>query len=193
MQMEAFQRASLVVSSVVLAGAMTIAGCHQNSSHPDEKGAVTNSLNSNQLSNVSVSQDRDKGVMTLTGDVDTADKKAQAETVAKQAAPDYTIANEIGVRPPQEANAGTVASDLDKGIEENFKAKIKANKALDDQSIRASAKNGTLELKGSVKTAEQKKEAAMLAKKTPNVQQVVNELEVNPKKHSTASDQENAR
>lgn len=187
MHMEGFRRASLIASSVVLAGALAVAGCHQNSSHPDEKDAVTNSLNSNQLSNVSVSQDRDKGVMTLTGNVDSDDKKSQAATLAKQAAPDYTVANEIGVRPPETANAGAVASDLDKGIENNFKAEIKAHKALDDQSIHASAKNGTLELKGSVKTEGQKKEAEALAKKTPNVQQVVNELEVNPKKHSTTS------
>ncbi len=185
MKMEDFRRASLLVSSVVLAGTLTVAGCHQNAAHPDVKDAVTNSLNSNQLSNVSVSQDRDKGVMTLTGNVDSADKKSQAETLAKQAAPDYTVANEIGVRPPEVANAGAVASDLDKGIEENYKAAIKAHKALDDQSIHADSKNGTLELKGSVKTAAQKKEAEALAKKTPNVQQVVNEIEVDPKKHST--------
>lgn len=187
MHMEGFRRASLIASSAVLAGALAVAGCHQNSAHPDEKDAVTNSLNSNQLSNVSVSQDRDKGVMTLSGNVDSDDKKSQAATLAKQAAPDYTVANEIGVRPPETANAGAVASDLDKGIENNFKAEIKAHKALDDQSIHASAKNGTLELKGSVKTEAQKREAEALAKKTPNVQQVVNELEVNPKKHSTTA------
>jgi len=180
-------------SALFWQGAFAIAGCHQESSHPDEKGAVTNSLNSNQFNNVSVSQDRDKGVMTLTGNVDSEDKKSQAATIAKQAAPDYTIANEIGVRPPEQANAGAVASDLDKGIEDNFKAEIKAHKALDDQSIRASAKNGTLELKGSVKTAAQRKEAEALAKKTPNVQQVVNEIEVNPKKHSTPATEEKAR
>lgn len=193
MQMEGFRRVSLVVSSVVVAGALTVAGCHQNSAHADEKDAVTNNLNSNQLNNVSVSQDRDKGVMTLSGNVDSADKKAQAETLAKQAAPDYTVANEIGVRPPEVANAGTVASDLDKGIEDNFKAAIKAHKVLDDQSIHADAKNGTLELKGSVKTTAQKKEAEALAKKTPNVQQVVNEIEVNPKKHSTTGADDTGR
>jgi hyperosmotically inducible periplasmic protein len=193
MQMEGFRRASLLVSSVVLAGALTVVGCHQGSTHADEKDAVTNSLNSNQLNNVSVSQDRDKGVMTLTGNVDSADKKSQAETLAKQAAPDYTVANEIGVRPPEVASAGAVASDLDKGIEDNFKAEIKAHKALDDQSIHADAKNGTLELKGSVKTLVQKREAEALAKKTPNVQQVVNEIEVNPKKHSTPAAEESGR
>jgi osmotically-inducible protein OsmY len=63
---------------------------------------------------------------------------------------------------------------------------IKGHKSLDDQSIHASAKNGTLVLKGTVKTARQKKEAEDLAKHVPNVQQVVNEIEVNPGKHSTA-------
>jgi len=187
MQMDRFPHVKLLVSSVVLAGSLAVAGCHQNTAHPDEKDAVTNSLKSNQLGDVSVSQDRDKGVMTLSGKLDSDDKKAQAATLAKQAAPDYTVANEIGVRPPEQANAGSVASDLDKGIEENFKAEIKAHKVLDDQSIHASAKNGTLELKGTVKTPAQKKEAEALAKKTPNVQQVVNEIEVNPKKHSTAA------
>lgn len=187
MQQNTFQRVVWFGSCAILAGAMTIAGCHQNASHPDEKDAVTNSLNSNRLGEVSVSQDRDKGVIKLTGNVDTDAKKTEAESLARQAAPDYTVANEIGVRPPQQSNAGAVASDLDKGIEANFKAEIKAHKALDDQSIHAAAKNGTLELKGSVKTEAQKKEAEALAKKTPNVNQVVNELEVKPGKHSTSA------
>jgi hyperosmotically inducible protein len=113
--------------------------------------------------------------------------KSQAQTLAQQAAPDYTIANEIGVRPPQVAHAGAVASDLDSAIEDNFKAGIKANQALNDQSISCSVKNGTIVLKGSVKTAAQKREAGALAKQVPNVQQVVNELEVKPDKHSTSN------
>jgi hyperosmotically inducible protein len=177
-------RTFLLSSAAVLAGAMIMAGCNK-PSHPDEKAAVDSAMTNNNLGVVSVSQDRDKGVMTLKGDVESADKKAQAESVAKQAAPDYAIANEIGVRPPAADNAGAVASKLDSAIEDNFKASIKANKALDDQSISGSAKNGTLVVKGSVKTAAQKKEVGTLAKKVPNVQEVVNELEVKPGKHST--------
>jgi hyperosmotically inducible periplasmic protein len=173
-------------STAVLAAVLAVAGC-QKVTHPDEKSAVTNSLNSNNLSAVDVSQDRDKGVMTLKGDVASQDMKAQAETLAKAAAPDYTVANEIGVRPPEAAHAGAVASDLDSAIEDNFKASIKAHENLNDQSISGSAKNGTLVLKGSVKTTAQKKEAESLAKKVPNVQQVVNEIEVKPSKHSTTN------
>lgn len=181
-------RLFLPCSSAILAGALIVAGCQSKASHPDEKSAVNNSLNGNNLGDVSVSQDRDKGVITLTGNVNSDEQKSQAETLAKQAAPDYTIANEVGVRPPQAAGqAKAVASSLDSAIEDNYKATLKAHKNLDDQSIHYSAKNGTLVLKGSVKTAQQKKEAEALAKKVPNVQQVVNELEIKTDKHSSAN------
>jgi hyperosmotically inducible protein len=181
-------RPSLLGFAAVLAGALAVAGCHNHADHPDEKSAVTTSLSGNNLSSIDVSQDRDKGVMTLTGNVSSGDQKSQAESLAKQAAPDYTVADEIGVRPPgAESQTGSVASSLDSGIEDNFKADIKAHKSLDDQSIHATAKNGTLVLTGSVKTGAQKHEAGKLAKSVPNVQQVVNELEVDPKKHSTAN------
>jgi hyperosmotically inducible protein len=174
----------LLGSAALMAGALIFAGCNK-PSHPDEKAAVNNALTSANLGVVSVSQDRDKGVITLSGNVDSQDQKSQAETVAKQAAPDYTIADEIGVRPPQASNAGSVASNIDSAIEDNFKAAIKAHENLNDQSIRGSAKNGTLEIKGSVKTVAQKREAEKLGKSVPNVQQVVNLLEVKPDKHSS--------
>jgi len=176
---------ALLLAGAVLAGtSMFTVGC-KNHGQPDEKAAVTDSLKSNNLGSIDVSQDRDKGVMTLKGNVDSDDVKRQAETLAKQAAPHYTIADEIGVRPPQADNAGAVASNLDSAIEDNFKAAIKGHENLDDQSIHASAKNGTLVITGSVKTATQKKEVGSYAKQVPNVQQVVNELEVKPNKHST--------
>jgi hyperosmotically inducible protein len=178
-------RPLLLGSAAILMGALFLAGCK--SSRPDEKSAVTSSLSNSSLSSVSVSQDREKGVMTLTGDVNSQDQKTQAESLAKQAAPDYTIADEIGVRPAGDSQAGPVASSLDSGIEDNFKAEIKGHKNLDDQSISYSAKNGTLVLKGTVKTLRQKQEAEKLAKQVPNVQQVVNEIEVKPGKHSTAN------
>jgi hyperosmotically inducible protein len=186
MKLTGTHRHFLRSSAAILAGAMMVAGCNK-PSHPDEKSAVNDALKNSNLSAVSVSQDRDKGVMTLKGDVPSEDQKNQAENAAKQAAPDYTVANEIGVRPPGENNAGSVASNLDSAIEDNYKAMIKAHAVLNDQSIHCSAKNGTLVLKGTVKTAKQKKEAEDLAKKVPNVQQVVNEIEINNNKHTSAA------
>ena len=48
-------------------------------------------------------------------------------------------------------------------------------------------------LKGSVKAAQQKKEAMTLAKNIPNVKEVVNELEVKSDKNSTAGSDAQAR
>ncbi len=172
-------RGGAVILSLVLGGGLVLTGC--SSAHPDEKDAVNNALTANQLGVVSVSQDRDKGVITLTGDVETADKKQQAEAVAKQAAPDYTIANQVGVRPiGDESQAKAVDSALDSGIEDNYKAVLKEHKRLDEQSISYKSKNGTLTLSGTVHTAAEKKEAGVLAKKIPNVKELVNEIEVKP-------------
>ena len=71
------EKISIVVGTAIgLLGLALSSGC--NNQHPDEKGAVTNTLKSNNLGNLSVSQDREKGVMTLTGNVQTADQKQQA-------------------------------------------------------------------------------------------------------------------
>ena len=173
--------------TLLLSGMLVLAGCNQ-SKHPDEKAAVNNALTANNLGVITVSQDRDKGVMTLSGDVETADKKQQAENVAKLAAPDYTISNQVGVRPiGEESQAKSVDSSLDSGIEDNCNAAIKARKNLDDQNISCNATNRTLVLKGSVKTAAQKKEAGQLAKRIPNVKELVNEIEVSSRKHSTGA------
>ena len=136
-----WNRFLLSIAAVTLAGVSILVGCNKASSHPDYKSAVTSSLNSNSLSDIRVSQDQEKGVITLTGDVNSQDQKMQAENLAKQFAPGYTIANEIGVRPAgAESQAKSVASNLDKGIEDNFKAALKGHKNLDDQSIDCSAK-----------------------------------------------------
>ncbi len=164
-------------------------GCNRNAEHADVKDAVDSAMTQNNLGVVKVSQDRDKGVLTLTGDVIKADDKARAQTIAQQNAPGYTIANELAVRPQDQDSAqlNSVDNKLDDGIKDNFKAAIKAHRNLDDQSISSDVKNGTIVLKGSVKTAQQKMEAAKLAKNVPNVKQVVNEIEVKSNKSSTAS------
>lgn len=175
----------LLLGPTLLMGLLVIACC--NKSYPDEKPAVDQALSSDDFGTVGVSQDRNKGVMTLRGNVAVPGDKDRAGKIAQRAAPDYTIANEIGVRPAQVPGAAGADAKLDSAIEDNFKAAVKAHENLNDQSISGSAKNGTLVIKGSVKTPQQKEEAESLAKQVPNVQQVVNELEVKPGKHSTPS------
>jgi len=183
-----------VLPTTALLGAMLMFGaaCNNKAQHADVKDKVDSAMTQNNLGVVKVAQDRDKGVLTLTGDVISADDKARAESLAKQNAPDYAVANELGVRPQgtDEGQLKAVDNKLDDGIKDNYKAAIKAHKELDDQSIRTDVKNGTIVLKGSVKTAAQKAEAMKLAKAVPNVKEVVNELEVKADKHSTSASAE---
>ncbi len=187
-QIASKRRIGMSVLGAMFLAIFLLIGCNKDAQHPDVKNAVDSAMTQNNLGVVKVSQDRDKGVLTLTGDVISADDKTRAESVAKQAAPGYAVANELGVRPQgAESQAKAVDSNLDSGIEDNYKAALKANKNLDDQSISYNAKNGSLMLKGSVKTAAQKAEAAKLAKGVPNVKEVVNTIEVKNNKHSTAA------
>ena len=187
-QIASKRRIGMSVLGAMFLAMFLLTRCNKDTQRPDVKDAVDSAMTQNNLGVVKVSQDRDKGVLTLTGDVISADDKARAESVAKQAAPGYTVANELGIRPQgAESQAKAVDSNLDSGIEDNYKAALKANKNLDDQSISYDAKNGTLTLKGSVKTAAQKVEAAKLAKGVPNVKEVVNTIEVKNNKHSTAA------
>ena len=65
----------------------------------------------------------------------------------------------------------------DEAIEKNYKAVLIAQ-GLDKQRINYDAKNGVLKLAGSVQSVPQRTEAEKLAQSVPNVQQVVNQIEI---------------
>jgi hyperosmotically inducible periplasmic protein len=166
-----------IITTSLLAVLFLAAGCTQTNKKSDAD-AVKQALEQADLKDVSVSDDADKNTVTLGGTLHSNDAKGRAGDIAKQAAPDRTIANEISVQPVgDESQAKGVASNLDDGIENNYKAAL-ISKRLDKQSIHYDAKNGVLTLTGSVKAAHQKSEAELLASKVPNVQQVINQIEV---------------
>ena len=176
----------LLGPTLLLGGALVIGGC--NKSYPDEKAAVDQALTSSDFGTVGASQDRDKGVMTLTRQRrhirPTRQERRRSPSEPRPTTPSPT---KSACGPRTVPNAAGMDSKLDSAIEDQFKAQIKSHPNLDDQSISGSAKNGTLVIKGSVKTPQQKAEAETLAKQVPNVQQVVNELKVKSDKHSTPS------
>jgi len=134
------------------------------------------------MGDVNVDEDRDKGVITLKGDVKSDDEKQRAGQIAQQAAPGAVVANELGVRPEgMESTAKKVESSTDDAIEDHFKAVIAANH-WENQHIRFDAKNGVLTLKGDVDTTAQRTKVERAAAAVPGVQQVVNELSVKGKK-----------
>ena len=88
------------------------------------------------------------------------------------------IVNEISIEPVgKEADARKIESNVDDGIEKNYKAALISN-GLDKQSIHFSAKNGVITLKGKVKNQQQRQQAEQVAASVPNVAQVVNELDI---------------
>ena len=129
------------------------------------------------MKDVTVSEDRDKNTITLGGTVHSDQAKAKAGEVAKATANTRIIANEISVQPVGSEQAKDVNSNLDDAIEKDYKAALIAS-GLDKQHVRFKAKNGVLTLRGSVKNANERKEAANLAAGIPHVQQVLNQIEV---------------
>ena len=142
------------------------------------KDQVKKALEQADLTDVTVSEDKDKNTITLGGTVHSDSAKTDAGNVARSAAGSRVVANEISIQPVgAESQAKDMASNVDDGIENNYKAVLIAN-GLDKEHIRFDAKNGVLTLTGNVKTAPHRQEAEQLAQSVPNVSQVMNQLTV---------------
>ena len=173
------------VLPLILLGALT--GCSESTKAPDVADNIRKSLDQSGYKDVSVSQDRDKGVVTLTGTVATESDKAQAEAIAKSGAGAQVVSDQIAVRPPgNESEAKAVDTDMDKAIEKQVDAVLVKNKLKHDISY--DVKNGVVTLKGDVVSQGRRRQVEKLIAAVPNVKQVVNELEVkNQKASSTKS------
>lgn len=168
------------VLAALLAGALV--GCAPTATKAaDVRDSIRASLDQAGFKDVSATQDRDKGVVTLRGHVAADADKAQAESIAKSIAGTQVVANEIAVIPPGgESDARSVNSDLDKGIESNLDAAlITAN--LHD-SVKYTVKNHVVTLTGDVDSEAKRALAAQVASAVLNVNQVVNEMQVKGQK-----------
>lgn len=166
--------------AVVIAG--SLAGCSTaTTKSADVSASIRTSLDQAGYKDVSVNQDRDKGVVTLGGSVAADTDKLQAETIAKSIAGAQVVANEIAVVPPGvESDAKKVNSALDEGIESNLDAALIVAKLHDN--VKYSVKNHVVTLSGEVNSQATRARAEELAAGVPNVQQVVNELQVKGQK-----------
>lgn len=175
---------SVVLMAVLALGALV--GCSsQRANTPPAKDAVVNALKDKGMNNINVDENRDKGVITLKGDVQSDEQRRQAGDIAQAAAPGRVISNELAVRPQgDEGTAKKIDSNTDDAIESSFKAEIAAHH-WDNQHIHFNAKNGVLTLKGDVDTPAQRAQVQTVAAKIDGVRQVVNELNV--KGHERAS------
>jgi len=169
---------------LALAAVWTLAGCTQAEKSPDVSASIRKSLDDAGLKNVSVSQDRDRGVVTLGGSVAGEGDKSQAESVAKSLAGGQVVANQIAVLPPGvESDTKTVNSDLDKAIEKNLDAVLLKNKL--QKGVKYSVKRAVVTLTGNVNSESRRAQVEKVASTVPNVQQVVNELQIKDQKASS--------
>ena len=174
----------LSVLAVVVVG--TLAGCSNSNKAADVSGSVRTSMEEAGLKGVTVSQDRDKGVVTLGGNVTSEDDKTKAESIARSLSGPQVVANQIAVLPLGVENvAHKVNVDLDEGIGSNLDAALIADRLHD--SVKYTVKNHVVTLTGDVNSQSKRARAQEIASGVLNVEQVVNELQVKKQKATSSN------
>lgn len=176
---------ALKLIAAIFTLSLLLGGCSSTPKSPDVSDSVRKSLEQAGYKDVSVTQDRDKGIVTLNGHVPSDADKSQAESIAKSQAGAQVVANQIEVTPPAaESDAKTVNSDLDKAIDKNLDAALVQHKL--NKGVSYGVKNGVVTLKGTVRSESRRAEVENVASKVPNVSQVVNELQIKNQKASSS-------
>ena len=164
----------------------TLAGCSNFNQAADVSGSIRTSMEQAGLKDVKVSQDRDKGIVTLSGDVTSDEDKAKAESLARSMSGSQVVANQIAVLPLGAENlAHKVNVDLDEGIESNLDAALIKDSLHD--SVKYSVKNHVVTLTGDVNSQSKRARAEQVAAAVLNVDQVVNELQVKKQKATSTN------
>lgn len=179
-------RAQCLTLVVILALGI-LAGCSDTpTKSADVTDAVRKSLDQAGFKDVTTSQDREKGIVTLGGHVINEDQKREAASIAQSLAGNQVVANQIAVIPVgAEKDAKAINSDLDEGIEKNLNAVLIQNKLHD--TVKYSVKNHVVTLKGEVDSQAKREHAEAIAAAVPYVQQVVNELQVKKQKATSTN------
>ncbi|MFY9801760.1 MAG: BON domain-containing protein [Candidatus Acidiferrales bacterium] len=177
-------RLSAVMLALFCSG--LLAGCGGTAAKsPDVSDSIRSALDQAGLKDVSISEDRDQGVVTLGGHVTNDSDKSQAETLAKSLAGAQVVADQIAVIPVGgEKEAKAVNSDLDEGIEKNLDAALIQGRLHD--SVKYEVKSGVVTLTGEVNSENKRARAENVATGVPNVVQVVNDLQVKNQKASSS-------
>jgi osmotically-inducible protein OsmY len=162
-----------------------LAACSQTVKPPTIAASIRSALDQAGFKKVSVDEDRGKGVVTLGGSVGADADKAQAEALAKSLAGGEVVADQIAVLPlGAESDARTMNSDLDNGIEQNLDAALIQSKLR--KGVKCAVKSGVVTLTGEVDSQSRRRAVEKVAASVPNVQQVVNELQVKNQKASSS-------
>jgi osmotically-inducible protein OsmY len=167
-----------------LCAGLALIGCSNNRKAPDVAGNIHRSIEQAGIRNVSVEQDRTNGIVTLAGRVPDNSEKARADSIAQSMAQGEVVANKIEVAPNGQENVvKSVDAKLDKAISANLDALLIQNGW--DKAIRHTEKNGVVTLSGNVDSQQLRADVERAAASIPNVQQVINTLQVKDQKASS--------
>ncbi len=175
------------LSLLAVALAAILAACSMSSTKSASvSGGIRTSLDQAGLKGVSVSEDHDKGVVTLGGHVAADADKTQADSIARSMAGAQVVADQIAVVPPgAEHDARKMSSDLDKGIEGNLDAALLQGKL--HKNVNYAVNHQVVTLSGEVDSQSKRGQAQDIAAAVPNVLQVVNTLQVKEQKASSSN------
>jgi hyperosmotically inducible periplasmic protein len=115
------------------------------------------------------------GVVTLRGKVASGDERSAAEEITKGVDGVKSVRNTLEVVPEMKRKA---ADTKDDEITKSVRDRLAADEQLKSTTIRVRADNGMVTLMGTVPTVKVKDRAAELARKTPGVRAVRNELQL---------------
>ena len=195
-----------------------MAGCNENSSRAEQKDnpnqigatkdvrsdtAITAELKgkiteSDLLDNTDISVDTDHNVVTLSGEVATADQKAHAEELAKNTTGVLSVNNKLAINPDKSKGLTDKAGEITdkagdktkegynetKGTLSNARitSEVKLKFAADDTvkalNIDVDTANGVVSLNGTVNSKAELHKAIQLAKSVDGVKQVKSNLTI---------------
>jgi len=115
------------------------------------------------------------GVVTLRGKVASPEERVAAEEITKGVDGVKSVRNTLEIVPEMKRKAADAKDDE---IAKSIRDRMAADEQLKSTSIRVRADNGMVTLMGTVPTVKVKDRAAELARKTPGVRAVRNELQL---------------
>jgi osmotically-inducible protein OsmY len=146
---------------------------------------------------LSIDADAEKGMVTLSGKVESEALRDRAQQIARDAHPNITVSNHIDVEPRELSRAeyteehareqrakaegwGDKIGDSidDAWIHTKLATKLVADADTPGRKINIDVNNNAVTLRGTVRTMEEKAEAERLAKETDGVKSVSNQLRV---------------
>jgi osmotically-inducible protein OsmY len=182
------------LKAVSLAALITFAGmtaaCSDTADNqPDYEARVNEQLETADLDSVNVDWKEDERALHLTGEVERQADKARAEELAQQiVGTSGRVVNEVEVE-------GVDYSEIDNRIEESLGNMFEDRTEwdFDGRGVSFDSEQGVVTITGTVESATTKQKIGQRAKALAGVKEVVNNLEIDPKRKNNDKNDRNRK